>query len=299
MISENAKEFIIILLCIATFLDSAFFRNEAGLPLDLILDSLLVLDFMWKSCRSQTYWKESNYHVLFDVVMIILIVSYSIVEIQRESSFEGLDDAEASLVILRFGTRLIYTCRRVCVHRMCRKRHVRVASDDFCIAPNLEEGACWEIIEDTHRRVCRALHVEDPVVLHRSSVDFSFETLRLHTSMATDDTPCILWLRSGTRLIGFYRERPWNAENCDSAPSLRILVVQNKQYDFLPDLNISFVKCNRGTISISTDASSYLFQESLQTVTENDGKGVTTLSNMSDIEIVSYKRLESMHLTPV
>ena len=62
---------------------------------------------------------------------------------------------------------------------------------------------------------------------------------------------------------------------------------------------ISFVKCNRGTISISTDASSYLFQESLQTVTENDGKGVTTLSNMSDIEIVSYKRLESMHLTPV
>ena len=296
---EHVKEFLILTLCIATFCDSAFFNNAAGLPLDLILDSLLVLDFIWKICRSPTYWRAQNYHVLLDVSMILLIVSYTVVEIRYEKSFEGLDDTEAVLLLLRFGTRLIYTCRSACGRRLCKKSHAKVASEDYSIAPLLEEGEVWALLAETHQRVSRALNVEDAVVLHRSRRDFSFETLMLHTATTTVDTPCVLWLRSGTRLIGFYRERPWKKIFCDSAPSLMVASVQNNQYDFLPGPCISFVKCSKNTLTVATDTSSYVFEGTLQTLTERDENGTTTLHNINDVEVLSYRRAQSLHLTPV
>ena len=304
MNKERVKDAVILLLCVATFSDSAFFNNALGLPLDLVLDAIILLDFSWKvSPWSTTYWKTTNYHVLFDVAMILLIIAYSIVEIQYRTSYEEVDDVEATLLLLRFGTRLLYTSRRTCSQEICSKRHVRVASEDYSIAPMHDDGAVWELIKEAHPRICRALQVEDPVVLHRSGHDFSFENLLLHSAGATTEAPCILWLRGANRALGFYRDKPWNGRPCDAAPSLRVVTVQNNQYDFLPSPSISFVKCNAGKLSIATDRFSFVFQDSLRVCAEVDTEVNTehtrTFHTMSDVDLVSYRKVRPMHLTPV
>jgi hypothetical protein len=298
MLNEKRKEFILLFLCLLTFLDSACFNNFAGLPLDLFMDTVLLLDFCWKICKSKTYWKESNYQVLFDVALILLIVAYSVIEIQFRESFEEADDIEATLVFMRFGTRLLYS-RRFYKSRCCKRSHVKVATEDYSITALREEGAIWDIVKEVEGKVCRALDIECPIVLERTACNFSFENLAASTHSTTFDMPSILWLHSDNFVIGFYRECPWNCFTCNAAPHLRVIEVVDNQYELYEEPKISFVNTDNENMVLTTDAGVYTFTESLETMRKHlVGKEACTYT-MQNLELISYSKNITVHLTPL
>jgi hypothetical protein len=272
------------------------------LPLDLIIDSIIVCDFAWKLYSWNEYCTERNYEVIFDVSLILLIVAYSIVEIRYRHSYEGVDDLQASLVITRFGTRVVYSCRNLC--KACfKKSHARIATEEsethFAITAPRQEGRVWDVLKGAEGRICRALGIENAMVLERTSRHFSIEHLLEASMCTTHRSPCILWLRSGPRVIGFYRECPWQGSVRTVAPKLRIVEVVNDQYELLPAPKISFVNREESSLVITTDAGTYAFEEGFKTMKEHLVGQDLLSSTVDDLELISYSKNSVLHLATV